>query len=62
MSTLSAILRMTTAVCAVLAVTGCITFPAHRGETYPPPRGPAPGYHQEYRRHDLPTMPTWAFT
>ena len=54
MKRLSKILLTMAMVCAVLAASGCVAYPAHRGAVYPPPpRAPAPGYHQEYRGHDL---------
>jgi len=40
--------------CAILTVSGCVAYPAPRGEVHgPPPHAPAPGYHQVYRGHEL---------
>ena len=39
---------------AALAAAACVAPPARRGPEYaPPPRSPAPGYHQLYRGHDI---------
>ncbi len=47
-------LLLTAMVGAVVAVTGCVAYPAHRGGVYaPPPYAPADGYHQAYYGHDL---------
>ncbi len=47
-------LLLTAMLCAGLAITGCVAYPAHREGVYaPPPRAPAPGYHQMYYGHDL---------
>jgi len=47
-------LLLTAMVGAVVAVTGCVGYPAHRGGVYAaPPYAPENGYRQSYYGHDL---------